>query len=91
MTHYCLVRQRIRNLRTACGRSAPNDNDAICGKAPARKCCEVIDSSFGFVRPEARVPAVRAFIRQLDESSPIYTATNLVSPHGNFVVVPSAD
>ena len=29
VTYYCLVRQRIRNLRTACGRSAPNDNDAI--------------------------------------------------------------
>jgi hypothetical protein len=55
----------------------------LCGKPPARKCCEVIDSSFGFVRPEARVPAVRAFTRQLDESSRIYTATNLVSPRGN--------
>jgi hypothetical protein len=63
----------------------------LCGKPPAGKACEVIRFIPLALRLKARVPAIRAFICQMDESSLIYTATKLASAQGNFVVVPSAD
>src|SRR5271167_1711231 len=61
---------------------------SFCGEAPAGATCVVMGFvPFGLMGAEA--PPIRISglsLAKMDESSPIYTATNLISAKGNFVV-----